>query len=43
MKRNRFDWRCPKCKIGKNSKEQGGNAKCFHCDSCSYIECGEDV
>ena len=30
---------CPHCKKGKNSKDSGGNNKCFHCDSCPYVEC----
>lgn len=30
---------CPKCKVGKNSKANGGNKDCFHCGNCSYVEC----
>ena len=38
---DRFTMKCPKCKTGKNTKDEGGNERCFHCDSCGYVECKE--
>lgn len=35
---NRNDLTCPRCKIGKNGGG-GSNEKCFHCDTCDYVEC----
>lgn len=31
--------KCPKCKIGNNSEDLGGNKNCFHCGRCGYVEC----
>lgn len=31
--------KCPHCKEGVNSREQGGSDTCFHCDKCAYIGC----
>ena len=28
---------CPMCGEGKNS--ESGTPRCFHCDSCDYVEC----
>ncbi len=39
---NRFEMKCPKCKVGNNTKDHGGNKNCFHCDSCYYVECEVD-
>jgi len=25
--------------IGKNDITQGGNKKCFHCNTCGFVEC----
>lgn len=36
---NRNKWNCPHCKVGQNSKRDGGNENCFHCGSCWYVEC----
>jgi hypothetical protein len=33
--------KCPSCKVGKNSRDLGGNDLCFHCDSCGYVQCVE--
>jgi len=33
--------KCPKCKTGVNSPELGGTDKCFHCNTCGYINCGD--
>lgn len=40
---NRDKMMCPKCKIGYNAEAYGGNSRCFHCDSCSYVECEQDA
>ena len=36
---NRFSILCPACKAGHNCKGQGGNARCFHCGNCGFVEC----
>ena len=36
---DRFTISCPDCKIGQNSKDAGGNDKCFHCGNCGLVEC----
>lgn len=36
---NRFTMRCPHCEVGKNSAGAGGNKRCFHCESCAFVEC----
>lgn len=37
---NRFALRCPHCdKEGTNSRDAGGNEKCFHCGDCGFVEC----
>ena len=38
---NRFNDKCPICG-GKNSKQYGGNERCFHCDNCSFVECSHE-
>ncbi|MGB2626448.1 MAG: hypothetical protein WAK20_06640 [Candidatus Acidiferrum sp.] len=35
---DRFALRCPACR-GKNSKDAGGNKRCFHCGLCGFVEC----
>ena len=34
---------CPICLVGQNSKGDGGNKKCFHCDRCLFVECEYDT
>jgi len=29
---------CPICG-GKNSKAYGGNDRCFHCETCGFVQC----
>jgi len=31
--------KCPICGVGENSKDDGGNENCFHCDICGFVEC----
>lgn len=33
--------KCPKCQSGINSLANGGSHRCFHCNSCAYVECAE--
>lgn len=33
---------CPACGAAGNDYEGGGNALCFHCGACPYLECADD-
>jgi len=31
--------KCPVCGVGENGNDEGGNERCFHCNTCGFVEC----